>query len=194
MFPCLLEQRYIYHLSADKTLEFQVFFVTCFADIFQLSPKRFGNCGLRFKKFICKTSRRICDFGLGYGWSRHTRIYPIWWFHSSIHQCLYSRFVGPRPLLQFRDLLTQTVGLLGRVISPSQGLYLYTGQHKHRLNAHTNIHASSRIRTYDPNVRASEDSSCLRPLGCRDRPIWWYICANLIKPLPQFCAWRKHDL
>jgi hypothetical protein len=31
---------------------------------------------------------------------------------------------------------TQSVGLLGRGISPSQGRYLHTGQHKHRLNAH----------------------------------------------------------
>jgi hypothetical protein len=29
---------------------------------------------------------------------------------------------------------TQSIGLLGRGISPSQGLY--TGQHKHRINAH----------------------------------------------------------
>jgi hypothetical protein len=71
-------------------------------------------------------------------------------------------FVGPWPLLHFLDLLTQTVGLLGRGISPSQGLCLYTGQHKHRINAHANIHVSSRIRTYDPSVRASEDSSCLK--------------------------------
>jgi hypothetical protein len=33
-------------------------------------------------------------------------------------------------ICQFLDHL-QTVGLLGRVISPSQGLYLNTGQHKH---------------------------------------------------------------
>jgi hypothetical protein len=73
---------------------------------------------------------------------------------------------GPRPLLQFRNHFSQSVGLLGRVISPSQGRYLYTGQHKHRINAyiHTpNIHALSGIRTHDPSVRASENSSCLRP-------------------------------
>jgi hypothetical protein len=70
----------------------------------------------------------------------------------------------------FRFLIyTQSVGLIGRVISPSQGLFLYIGQHKHRINAYTNIHTSSRIRTYDPSVRASEDSSCLRQLGYRDR-------------------------
>jgi hypothetical protein len=63
----------------------------------------------------------------------------------------------------------QSVGLLGRVISPSQGLYLYTGQHKHRINVHKHP-CLSRIRTYDPGVRASEDSSRLRQLGYRDRP------------------------
>jgi hypothetical protein len=31
---------------------------------------------------------------------------------------------------------TQSVGLLGRGISPSQGRYLHTGQHKYRTNAH----------------------------------------------------------
>jgi hypothetical protein len=31
---------------------------------------------------------------------------------------------------------TQSVGLIGREISPSQGRYLHTGQHKYRINAH----------------------------------------------------------
>jgi hypothetical protein len=60
---------------------------------------------------------------------------------------------------------TQSVGLLGRGISPSQGRYLHTEQHKHRINVHTDVHICSRIRTHDPSVRASEDSSCLRPRG-----------------------------
>jgi hypothetical protein len=33
----------------------------------------------------------------------------------------------------------------------------------------TNIHALCGIRNHDPSVRASEDSSCLRPLGYSDR-------------------------
>jgi hypothetical protein len=46
---------------------------------------------------------------------------------------------------QFR----QMVGLLGRVISPSQGLYLHrTTQHR---KTQRNIHALSRIRTLDPS-------------------------------------------
>jgi hypothetical protein len=41
------------------------------------------------------------------------------------------------------------VGLLGRVISPSQGLYLHsTTQHR---KTWTNIHALSGIRTHDPS-------------------------------------------
>jgi hypothetical protein len=44
------------------------------------------------------------------------------------------------------------------------------GTTQHRINAHTHthtphIHALSGIRTHDPSVQASEDSSCLRPLG-----------------------------
>jgi hypothetical protein len=33
-----------------------------------------------------------------------------------------------------------------------------------------NIHALCGIRTHDPGFRASDDSSCLRQLGYRDRP------------------------
>jgi hypothetical protein len=65
---------------------------------------------------------------------------------------------------------TQSVRLLGRGINPSQGLYLHTEQHKQRIDAHnTDIHALSGIRTRDPNVRVSEDSSCLRLRGHCDR-------------------------
>jgi hypothetical protein len=57
------------------------------------------------------------------------------------------------------------------VISLSQGRYLHTGQHKHRINTHnTDIHALSGIRTHDPNLQASEDGSCLQQRGHCDRP------------------------
>jgi hypothetical protein len=53
---------------------------------------------------------------------------------------------------------TQSVGLLGRGISPSQGIYLHTEQHKHRINTHnTDIHVLSGIRIHDPSVWANED-------------------------------------
>jgi hypothetical protein len=47
-------------------------------------------------------------------------------------------------------MFTYLVGPHRRGISPSQGRYLHTEQHKHRINAH--IHASSGIRTHDPSV------------------------------------------
>jgi hypothetical protein len=64
--------------------------------------------------------------------------------HSSINQWLYSPLLGSGIFFSLVIFFTQTVGLLGRVVSPSQGLYLNTGQHKHRY----------------PSVRACEDSSC----------------------------------
>jgi hypothetical protein len=69
---------------------------------------------------------------------------------------LYSP-LGPWPLLFSFMIILQTIGLLGRVINSSQGLYLSTGQHKHR----TNIHALCGIRTHYPGFRASEDSTAL---------------------------------
>jgi hypothetical protein len=80
-------------------------------------------------------------------------------------------FVGPWPLLQFVIFFTKIVGFLGGGISPSQGRYLHMGQHKHRIKAHRAILAMSGIRTDDPSVRVSEDSSCHRPLGHRDRQL-----------------------
>jgi hypothetical protein len=53
--------------------------------------------------------------------------------------------------LQFLNL-RQSVGLLGRRISPAQGRYL----------TQTDIHALSEIRTHDPSVRTGEDISFLR--------------------------------
>jgi hypothetical protein len=80
--------------------------------------------------------------------------------HSFIHQWLYSSLLNPGLFFSFVILFTQSVGLLGRVMSPSQGRYLHAGQHK--INAYTDIRAFSGIRTYDPSARASDDSSYLR--------------------------------
>jgi hypothetical protein len=48
------------------------------------------------------------------------------WFYSPMDPGCFSRF----------SIYTQSVELLGRGISPSQGRYLHTEQHKHRINEH----------------------------------------------------------
>jgi hypothetical protein len=80
---------------------------------------------------------------------------------QSIHLPIY----GSTALVElgrFFNLLiyTQPVGHLARGIRPSQGGYL-----------HTDIHASSRIRTYNPSVLAGEDGSCLRQRSHCDRHV-----------------------
>jgi hypothetical protein len=101
--------------------------------------------------------------------------------HSFIYQWLYSLLLGSGLFFSFVIISTQSVGLLGRVISLSQGHYLQTGQHKHRINAFTDIHALSGIRTHDPRVRASKESSCHRPSGYCDRQIYIYMCVCVCK-------------
>jgi hypothetical protein len=77
--------------------------------------------------------------------------------------------IGPWSLLQFRNLFYTDGRTPWTRDKPSQGRYLHTGQHKHSINANTDIHALSGIRTHDPSVQACEDSPCLRPRGQRDR-------------------------
>jgi hypothetical protein len=63
---------------------------------------------------------------------------------------------GPRPLIQFRNHFSQSVGLLGRVISSSQGRYLHTG--KHRQNKRIHIHTKHPCLKCDSNPRSQSSS------------------------------------
>jgi hypothetical protein len=91
--------------------------------------------------------------------------------NSDFFNWLYSP-LGPWPLIFSFMISLQTAGLLGRVISPSQGLYLNTLQHKQNKHIHIpNIHALCGIRNHDLAFQTSEDSTCLRALGYRDRLI-----------------------
>jgi hypothetical protein len=89
----------------------------------------------------------------------------VWDIHSFINGS--TALCWPWPFIQFRNLFYTD----GRIpwTSDQPVARLYTGKHKHRINAHTDIHALSGIRTHDPSFRASEDISCLRPRGHRDR-------------------------
>jgi hypothetical protein len=61
-------------------------------------------------------------------------------FHCDLgffFQWLFQPIQIPGLLFSSVIIFSHTVGLLGRVVSPSQGRYLNTGQNKHRINAYT---------------------------------------------------------
>jgi hypothetical protein len=60
-------------------------------------------------------------------------------------------------------VILQTVGLLGRVNSSSQGLYLNTGQHKHRINTYT-YQTSMPCVGFKPTIPASERAKTVHSL------------------------------
>jgi hypothetical protein len=65
-----------------------------------------------------------------------------------------STVLGRVTYMRFLELFRHMVGLLGRVFSPSQGLYLYrTTQHR---KTRTNVHAMSGIRTQQPTGQAAK--------------------------------------
>jgi hypothetical protein len=72
----------------------------------------------------------------------------------------------PWPLIQFLNNFTQTVGLLGRVISLSQGLYLNTGHHKHRINAYTHQTSTPSVG-FEPTIPSYERGKAVHALDKR---------------------------
>jgi hypothetical protein len=90
-----------------------------------------------------------------------TRISTIFFFFAGS-----TAPVGPGLFFSFM-IISQLVGLLGRVMRSSRGRRPTQTQNK--LIHTPNIHALSGIPTHNPGFRASEDSACLRPLGYCDR-------------------------
>jgi hypothetical protein len=79
------------------------------------------------------------------------------------HCCAsYLWLYSPRGLGSFFSFLfyIQSVGLLGRRISPSQGRYLHTEQHKHRINAHRHV---SRVG-FEPTIPVIEQAKTVHAL------------------------------
>jgi hypothetical protein len=79
-------------------------------------------------------------------------IYHGFHLHKFFHW-LYSPLV-PWPLIFSSMIILQSVGLLGRVNSSSQGLYLNTGQHKHRINTYT-YQTSMPCGGFEPTIPVS---------------------------------------
>jgi hypothetical protein len=73
---------------------------------------------------------------------------------SSVTKHLHEWFYSPcGPWLLFSFLIySQSVGLLGRVVSLLQGLYLNTGQHKHR---------KTRVHTKHPCPKWECNNACI---------------------------------
>jgi hypothetical protein len=97
-------------------------------------------------------------------------------FHSFIHSFIHSSmalqpFVGPWPALQFRNLF-YTDGRTPWTSAQPVARPLPTHKTTQTHNKRTHSHPCLGIRTHDPSVRASEDSSCLRPCGHCDRQIY----------------------
>jgi hypothetical protein len=65
-------------------------------------------------------------------------------------------------VFQFLNPFTQSVWLLGWGISPSQGRYLHTGQHKHRIHTMTSI---LQVR-FEPKIPAFEKAKTVHVLDC----------------------------
>jgi hypothetical protein len=66
-------------------------------------------------------------------------------------------------------------------------------QGRHRINAHrthTNIHASSGIRTHDLSVGAGEGSSCLRPRVHCDLAVSFLDSSSVNRTLKRYVAAR----
>jgi hypothetical protein len=77
--------------------------------------------------------------------------------------CSSDTFTVSRLFLFLILIVLQTVGLLQRVISSSQGLYLNTGQHRHRVNTHT-YQTSMSYMGFEPTIPASERAKTVHAL------------------------------
>jgi hypothetical protein len=76
-------------------------------------------------------------------------------------------FVGPLLLLQFpnRFYTVDRTSWTGDQLDAKPATYTQNNTE----STHTDIHALRWIRTHNPSVRPSEDSSCLRPRSHRGR-------------------------
>jgi hypothetical protein len=89
---------------------------------------------------------------------------------------------GPWPLTYRRllELFRHMVGLLGRVISPSQGLYIHrTTQHR---KTRTKIHALSGIRTHDPSNQPAKTHASDRTATVTIIPLFARAIAPITNP------------
>jgi hypothetical protein len=106
---------------------------------------------------FCFLLLEIPDSNLGSKTDILTEGFAVFFLHW-----LYSPF-GPWLLIFSFIIILQTVGFLGRVMSSSQGLYLNTGQHKHRINTYI-YQISMPCVGFEPTIPASEQAKTVHIL------------------------------
>jgi hypothetical protein len=95
--------------------------------------------------------------------------------------------LGRLTYMRFLELLRHIVGLLGRVIRPSQGLYLHrTTQHR---KTRTNIHALSGIRTHNPSNQPAKTHASDRTATVTGGSIFTFIYVQRAKNEVVLSAW-----
>jgi hypothetical protein len=92
---------------------------------------------------------------------------------------------GPWTLIQFHNHFFtdgRTPWMSDQLVARPLPIHRTTQTQNKRIHT-PNIHALSGIRTHDPSVRASEDSSCLTPRSYCDRQTLFHVW-NIDKNMP----------
>jgi hypothetical protein len=99
-------------------------------------------------------------------------------------------FLGPGRFVSF--VITYTVGRTLWTGDQPFAKPLPTRRTIHTEQTHTDIHASSGIRTHDSSVQVGEDSLCLRPRVHRDLHWAYYLKCELVgRGLYFLVAWMQ---
>jgi hypothetical protein len=98
--------------------------------IFTSTDSHYIKCAIRFRilNSFANLNANIFPWEFSYRYKIN--------LHSFIHSWIYSPLLGPGLFFYFEILSIQTIGLIGGVMSLSQGRYLHTGQHKQNKRIH----------------------------------------------------------
>jgi hypothetical protein len=117
------------------------------------------------------------------------------WWTSGFHKMLGSSRVaaqlaasqeGLSSMSEWVNNFLQTVGLLGRVISPSQGRYLNKGQHKQRINAYTQ-QTSMLWVGFEPMILASKQAKTVHASNRAAAVTGVCVCTHVRYHSAQLC-------
>jgi hypothetical protein len=128
-----------------------------------------SNCTAAFDLMIIKLISILCD-------QKDSNTFPNLKTENMMAYCQFKvAHSGPRSLIQFRNHFSQTIGRIGRGISPLQGRHLHTAQHKHRVNAHTHTQTSMSWVEFEPTIPVSERAKTVHAV---------YRAATVSGPVP----------